>query len=179
MKNLAITKYQPSKYAVSCQGEVPKNVTYNSYSKEHRGVKVMKKEKQSGFSLIELLVVVTIIGIVASLAIPFLQKAIRASENGNTFASLRTVASTQLGYYQSNSRFGRITEINNLMSNAIGTNSGSQVNRGKFIITDVGSPTDTFLRGRYTILATRSVVGEGQTYQYQIDESGQIVQLQP
>ncbi len=147
---------------------------------------MMNKERERGFSIIELLVVCAIIGIVASLAIPFLQKAIRAAENGNTFATMRTVASTQLNFYQRNNRFGRITEINNLMSNAIGTNSGNQVTRGKFTFNmenpadaAPASPTDGELRNQYVITATRNVLGEGQIYKYKIDQSGEIKQLFP
>ena len=93
----------------------------------------MKKRSENGFSIIEVLVVCAIIGIIAALAIPFLQKAIRATENGSTFATMRSVSSTQMSFYSQNNRFGRITEINNIMSNAIGTQFGVQVNRGKFV----------------------------------------------
>ena len=87
----------------------------------------MKRKSERGFSILEVLVVCAIVGIIASLAIPFLQKAIRATENGSTFATMRAVSSTQMSYYGSHNRFGRLSEINNIMSNAIGVPSGNVV----------------------------------------------------
>jgi len=138
------------------------------------------KRHQDGFSLIELLIVVVVIGIVAALAVPTLQKATRAAENGNTFAALRTIASTQVSYYQSNGRFGRVTEINNVLSSSLGNNSGNDVNRGRWVYSMVpGGPTDAELRNGYTLTATRNVPSEGVLYQYKLTESGEIVQLFP
>src|SRR5262252_8741006 len=88
----------------------------------------MRGSDQKGFSLVELLLVVVIIGIIAAIAIPALQKGIRAAENGSTFAVLRTVSSTQIGFYSQNSRFGRLDEVNNL----IGGNLGSEVTPTEF-----------------------------------------------
>ncbi|HRI04199.1 MAG TPA: prepilin-type N-terminal cleavage/methylation domain-containing protein [Pyrinomonadaceae bacterium] len=140
----------------------------------------MKNKKESGFSLIELLIVVVIIGIVASVAVPALQKGLRAAENGNTFATMRTIASTQVNYYSQNNRFGRLTEVNNLLSSSIGTNSGNNINRGKFVLSmSPAAPTDLELRNGYTITATRSIAGEGVTYVYELTQGGEIRQILP
>lgn len=140
----------------------------------------MKNSRNRGFSLVELLVVVVVIGIVAALAVPALQKAIRATENGNTFASLKSVASSQAGYYSQNNRFGRLTEINNLMSSSIGTQSGSQLIRGKFTLSMVPpTPTDAELRESYTIVAIRNVAGEGVIYEYRVTQSGAVEVIRP
>ena len=140
----------------------------------------MKNNNERGFSLIELLIVVVIIGIIATLAVPWLQKGIRAAENGNTFASLRTIASTQVNYYSQNNRFGRLTEINNLLSSSIGTPSGNNINRGKFVLSmSPAAPTDAELRNGYTITATRNVTGEGVTYIYEVTQAGEIRQILP
>src|SRR6478672_10996176 len=138
----------------------------------------MIRAKNEGFSLIELLLVVVIVGIIAALAVPMLQKGIRASENGNTFASMRTIASTEVNFYSQNGRFGRLSEINNILSNAIGTPSGTDVQRGKFTLSMVpATPTDTQLKDGYTITATRNVTGEGVVYQYQLTQAGEIQQI--
>jgi prepilin-type N-terminal cleavage/methylation domain-containing protein len=141
----------------------------------------MKKRSEHGFSIVEVLVVCAIIGIIAALALPFLQKAIIATENGSTFATMRSISSTQMSYFGSRNRFGRLTEINNIMSNAIGTPSGNEVTRGKFVFSMAPdpNPTDTQLRDSYRIVARREVTGEGVVYQYELSESGEIRQILP
>jgi prepilin-type N-terminal cleavage/methylation domain-containing protein len=140
----------------------------------------MKKNSQRGFSMVELMIVCVVIGIVAVLAVPYLQKALHAAENGNTFATLRTVSSTQLGYFHTNARFGRLTEINNLMANALGTPSGNELHRGRFVLAMVPAvPTDPELRTGYTITATRNVTGEGVVYVYELTQSGEVRQILP
>jgi prepilin-type N-terminal cleavage/methylation domain-containing protein len=140
----------------------------------------MKDKREKGFSLIELLLVVVIVGIIAALAVPALQKGLRAAENGNTFATMRTIASTQVGYYSQNNRFGRLSEINNVLSQSIGTVAGNSLTRGKFTFDMApAAPSDTELRAGYTITATRNVSGEGVIYKYQLTQSGEIIQILP
>jgi type IV pilus assembly protein PilA len=73
----------------------------------------MQRQTHAGFSLIELLIVITIIGIVAAIAVPNLLASRRAANEGSAQQSIRTIASCEMTYMhtQGAGSYGDLTQL--------------------------------------------------------------------
>lgn len=138
----------------------------------------MKKTSQNGFSLIELLVVIVIIGIIAVVGTPYFQRAVESAENGNSFSMMRSISTAQMTYYSQHRRYARLKELNSNQKGVFGTTQGEIVRHGKFRLEMTPTaPSDEELKNTYEISATRNY-GDV-VYLITVNQSGKVTQVLP
>ena len=67
---------------------------------------------QRGFSLIELLIVIAIIGIVSAIAVPHFMNSRQVAHNASAFGSLRLIHTAQITYRMRNPQYGDLAALN-------------------------------------------------------------------
>lgn len=105
-------------------------------------VKQYPIRQQQGFSLIELLFVVTIIGIIASIAVPGLRRARQYATSGSAIQSLRTITSAEYMYERPHKAYAALNTL--FTEGLVHADLGDGHKSGYTFVIQVGPTSKTF-----------------------------------
>ena len=118
------------------------------------------KQAQRGFTLIELMIAVVVIGILSAIAIPNYRSYVQKAERGAAKAVMLNIAQTEERYYTNNGTYLAVAALPAAAPSGWQNYSGSSATSVKYNITvvagTIASP-NTLISDAYTIIAAAPV----------------------
>ena len=126
--------------------------------------------RQNGFSLIEILIVVIILGIIAAIAIPSLLASRRAANEAAAISNLRNLHTTETIYFKENNVFATLANLSGagLMDS---TWTGTPTKTGYLYELTLGAGI-----AGYCVTSTATAASEG-NYSYAVSHHGVIYRM--
>jgi prepilin-type N-terminal cleavage/methylation domain-containing protein len=122
--------------------------------KEHPLRRIQKMKKNSGFSLVELMIVIVIIGVLAAVAVPIYSNNVMKAKMSEADASLGSIRTQLRVYYGENGNYPTLT-------------SGTYVIGGKGTWHDINVGE---LTGKYFTDSSYTIVSDATTYTITCDK---------
>ncbi len=135
---------------------------------------------ETGFSLIELLLVVAIIGILAALSAPLLLDARVSSQRAAAISNLRLMYTAEHNYFMGNSRYANLSELNAFQGGGLGSMSSATAltsNAYTYQMVPV-SPSAASLQTGFTI-ESNGFTSTGAPAKYMVATNGTLEQVLP
>ena len=138
------------------------------------------QRSQAGFSLIELLLVVAIIGILSAVSAPVLHDARVASKRASAISNLRLMYTAEHNYFMQNSRYASLTELNSFQGGGLGvmTTATALFSNGFTYQMIPPAPSATSLQTGFTI-ESDGFTSDGSPAKYMVVTNGSLQEVLP